>query len=122
MEIFFLILIGSLLTAAAIITSVLYLSGDNSPLRVWEIRESHMPPERLILRSRWFWQSEHYYESHSALFRISYHPETKIYKAGCFRGTRDQLAARLNSRERHKLAREFYLNEIARVHSQYPDA
>lgn len=56
------------------------------------------------------------------LYPLTYNPETQIYQAGCFTGTRDQLAARLNNKKRHKLAREFYLNEIARVHSQYPDA
>lgn len=56
------------------------------------------------------------------LYPLTYNPETKIYRAGCFTGTRDQLATRLKSKKRHKFAREFYLNEIARVHSQYPDA
>ena len=62
------------------------------------------------------------WDTEDILYPLTYDPETKIYKAGCFEGTRDQLATRLKSKKRHKLAREFYLNEIARVHSQYPDA
>lgn len=119
MEIFFLILIGSLLTAAAIITSVLYLSGDNSPLKVWAIRGCDWV-DRKILYSRWFWSKKE--EDTKGLFFITYNPETQIYKAGCFQGNRDELAVRLQSKKRHKLEREFYLNEIEQIHKAYPDA
>ena len=56
------------------------------------------------------------------LYPLTYNPKTKIYQAGCFTGTRDQLATRLKSKKRHKFAREFYLNKIEQIHKAYPDA
>lgn len=110
------ILIFVLLAFWALIAVIYYLASAASPLKIWQIKRAHFEGHVLLTwRWRFLRDCPHRYHTYDILYFMKYDTFTKQFTAGCFRGHYSAAIYRLSRRSRHKLAKQFYQQELLRL-------